>query len=388
MPSLLSAQHLPLLAGDLAGTGGGAESGCFIRRAAVHGQRVRLLTATNRNKQEPQEAGMKLEPIITAKQGNISVVIPCYNEMAVLPELFRRVTLAAETWPCNWEVVCVDDGSNDATWPMLVEQQRKDPRWRGLSFARNFGHQMAVSAGIYHAKGEAVIVIDADLQDPPEELIRFIQKWKEGYQVVYAVRKKRKEGPLKRICYWLFYRLMSRIASIEIPQDSGDFCLMDRRVVEVLRQMPERNRFVRGLRVWAGFRQVGLSYERHARAAGEVKYTLRKLIRLAYDGVFNFSTVPLTLVSQLGFFITGLSLLGIIWYLANKIFSNFFERIGFPPVQGFTTIVISVLFLGGIQLLCLGVIGEYIGRIYEEVKRRPAWVIKDSVGLDPQTPQS
>lgn len=331
---------------------------------------------------------LKLETNLAAKQVKISVVIPCYNETAVLPELFSRVTQAAESWPYPWEIICVDDGSKDATWPLLLAQQQKDPRWRGLSLARNFGHQTAVSAGIYHATGDAVMVIDADLQDPPEELIRFIQKWQEGNEVVYAVREKRKEGPIKKICYWLFYRLMTRIASLEIPQDSGDFCLMDRRVVDVLRQMPERNRYVRGLRAWVGFRQVGLAYERHARAAGEAKYTFRNLLRLARDGIFNFSTVPLTLVSQLGLFITGLSLLGIVWVLATKIFSDFFEHFGFPQVQGFTTIVISVLFLGGIQMLSIGIIGEYIGRIYEEVKRRPAWVIKDSAGLNPQTPQS
>lgn len=331
---------------------------------------------------------LKFATNLAAKQVKISVVIPCYNETAVLPELFSRVTGAAESWPHDWEIICVDDGSKDATWPLLIEQQQKDPRWRGLSLARNFGHQTAVSAGIYHATGDAVMVIDADLQDPPEELIRFIQKWREGYEVVYAVREKRKEGPIKKICYWLFYRLMTRIASLEIPEDSGDFCLMDRRVVDVLRQMPERNRYVRGLRAWVGFRQVGLAYERQARAAGEAKYRFRNLLRLARDGIFNFSTVPLTLVSQLGLFITGLSLLGIVWILATKIFSDFFGRFGFPQVQGFTTIVISVLFLGGIQMLSIGVIGEYIGRIYEEVKRRPAWVIKDSAGLDPQTPQS
>lgn len=331
---------------------------------------------------------MKLETNVAAMRRKISVVIPCYDETAILPELFRRLTAAAEAWPHDWEIVCVDDGSKDATWPMLVEQNRKDPRWRGLSLARNFGHQTAVSAGIYHATGEAVMVIDADLQDPPEELIRFIEKWREGYEVVYAVRENRKEGLLKKMCYWIFYRLMTRIVSIEIPQDSGDFCLMDRCVVEVLRQMPERNRFVRGLRAWAGFRQVGLAYERQARAAGEAKYTFRKLLLLAQDGIFNFSTVPLSLVSQLGFFITGLSLLGIVWFLATKLFTGFFERIGFPQVQGFTTIVISVLFLGGIQLLSIGVIGQYIVRIYEEVKRRPQWVIKNSAGLDPQTPKS
>jgi dolichol-phosphate mannosyltransferase len=176
------------------------------------------------------------------------------------------------------------------------------------------------------------------------------------------------------------------MASLDIPRDSGDFCIMDRRVVDVLREMPERNRYVRGLRAWVGFSQIGLAYERQARSAGEVKYTFRKLLQLARDGIFNFSTVPLTFVSQLGVCITGLSLVGILWILATKIFSAFFAGLGFPQVQGFTTIVISVLFLGGIQMLSIGVIGEYVGRIYEEVKRRPAWVIKDSAGLEPKVP--
>lgn len=317
----------------------------------------------------------------------VSVVIPCYNEQEVLPELFRRLTAAAAAWGCDWEVVCVDDGSRDKTWTMLVAQQAQDARWRALSFARNFGHQTAVSAGIYHASGDAVIVMDADLQDPPEELIRFIATWRSGYDVVYAVRAKRKEGWLKRSCYWFFYRLMSRVVSFEVPHDSGDFCLMDRKVVDILKMMPERNRFVRGLRAWSGFRQTGLTYERHARAAGEAKYTLRKLIKLARDGIFSFSTVPLTLVAHIGMWISGLSLLGILWVLLTKIFSGFFEKHGFPPVQGFATIVISVLFLGGLQLLSLGIIGEYIGRIYDEVKRRPPWVIQASAGISPETPE-
>jgi dolichol-phosphate mannosyltransferase len=317
----------------------------------------------------------------------VSVVIPCFNEQEVLPELFRRVTAAAGKWGCDWEAICVDDGSRDQTWPMLVTQQERDARWRALSFARNFGHQTAVSAGLYHAGGDAVIVMDADLQDPPEELIRFIEKWRSGYEVVYAIREKRKEGLLKRICYWAFYRLMSRVVSFEIPQDSGDFCLMDRRVVNVLRSMPERNRFVRGLRAWSGFRQTGLAYERQARAAGEAKYNFRQLMKLARDGIFSFSAVPLTLVAHAGMWISGLSLLGILWVLATKLFSEFFTKLGFPPVQGFTTIVISILFLGGIQLLSLGIIGEYIGRIYEEVKRRPPWVIQATAGIEARSPE-
>lgn len=318
----------------------------------------------------------------------ISIVIPCYNEQEVLPELFRRLTATGDSWNCGeWEVICVDDGSCDETWSMLLAQHQQDPRWRGIALARNFGHQTAVSAGLYHASGDAVIVMDADLQDPPEELSRFIRKWQEGFEVVFAVREKRKEGWLKLSCYWVFYRIMSRIASFEIPLDSGDFCLMDRKVVDVIRQMPERNRFVRGLRAWVGFRQTGLAYERQSRAAGAPKYTFRKLVHLARDGLFNFSTVPLGLVSQAGLWISGLSLVGILWALAAKLFSGFFAKHGLPPVQGFTTIVISVLFLGGIQLLSIGVIGEYVGRIYEEVKRRPHWVIRSSVGVEPKVPE-
>lgn len=316
----------------------------------------------------------------------ISVVIPCYNEQDVLPELFRRVTAAAETWACEWEVICVNDGSGDQTWPLLVAQQQRDPRWRALSFARNFGHQTAVSAGMYHASGDAVIVVDADLQDPPEELARFIEQWRRGYHVVYAVRQRRKEVLAKRACYWLFYRLMRVIVPFEIPVDSGDFCLMDRRVVEVLKMMPERNRFVRGLRAWTGFRQTGVVYERQARAAGEPKYNLRRLFKLARDGIFSFSAVPLSLVAQAGFWISAFSLVGVLWALATKIFSAWFARHGFPPVQGFATLLVSVLFLGGIQLLSLGIIGEYIGRIYDEVKRRPPWVIEAAAGIDPKMP--
>ena len=317
----------------------------------------------------------------------VSVVIPCYNEQEVLPDLFQRLTAAADSWKADWEVICVDDGSRDQTWPMLAAQQAKDPRWRALSFARNFGHQIAVSAGIYHAEGDAVIVIDADLQDPPEELARFLEKWKEGFEVVYAIREKRKEGPVKKVCYWVFYRLMSRVVPFELPEDSGDFCLMDRKVVEVLKAMPERNRFVRGLRAWSGFRQTGLRYERQARAAGEAKYNFRRLFKLARDGIFSFSTVPLTLVAQAGMWISLVSFAGILWVLATKIFSDFFSRHGFPPVQGFTTIVILILFLGGIQMMSLGIIGEYIGRIYDEVKCRPHWVIRGSAGIVPKTPE-
>jgi glycosyltransferase involved in cell wall biosynthesis len=315
----------------------------------------------------------------------ISIVIPCYNEEEVLPELFHRLTQAAGVWGMEWEVVCVDDGSRDKTWPMLMAQHQADPRWRAVSLARNFGHQTAVSAGIHYTNGDAVIVMDADLQDPPEELSRFIAAWRQGNEVVYAVREKRKEGAVKRLAYWLFYRLLSRIVAFQMPEDSGDFCLMDRKVVRVLKAMPERNRFVRGLRAWAGFRQIGLAYERRARAAGVPKYGFRKLFKLAFDGICSFSTAPLRLVFHVGLLVSLLSLLGILFTLSQKLFPAFFERHGFPQVQGFTTIVVCVLFLGGIQLISLGIIGEYVGRIFDEVKQRPPWVVRENAGVAEST---
>jgi dolichol-phosphate mannosyltransferase len=235
------------------------------------------------------------------------------------------------------------------------------------------------------SRGDVIAVLDADLQDPPEKLGLFLEKWLEGYDVVYAIRQKRKENLLKRACYWVFYRLMSQMVTFELPLDSGDFCIMDRRVVEVLNAMPERTRFVRGLRAWAGFKQTGVFYERAARAAGEPKYTMRKLFKLAWDGLFSFSTVPLRFMSYVGFWISFLALGGMLFTLLQRIFAHQFERFGLQPVPGFATVVISILFLGGIQLLCLGILGEYIGRIYEEVKQRPRWVIKETIGVTPPT---
>jgi dolichol-phosphate mannosyltransferase len=316
----------------------------------------------------------------------ISVVIPCYNEQDVLSELFRRMTDAAESWGLNWEIICVDDGSSDKTWDLLSDQHAKDPRWSVISFSRNFGHQTAVSAGIFHATGDAVIVIDADLQDPPEEIHRFIDKWQEGYDIVYAIRKRRKEGIFKKISYWIFYRILSKMIDFELPLDSGDFCIMDRRIVDILNSMPERNRFVRGLRAWSGFKQIGLVYERQGRAAGLSKYDFKKLRRLALDGIVSFSTVPLSVVAHIGLWITVLSSLGIILHVSQFIFEDFFTSIGWGPVPGVPTIVISVLFLGGVQLTVLGVLGQYLGRIYDEVKQRPRWIIKQSLGLPPQSP--
>ena len=318
----------------------------------------------------------------------ISVIVPCYNEEAVLPQLFHRLDAAAKGWGMDYEVLCVDDGSSDRTWELLTRQHQANGRWKCLAFARNFGHQVAISAGLFNCTGDAAIIVDADLQDPPEELARLIEKWREGYEVVYGVRQKRKEGAVKRLCYWAFYRLMAKLVQFELPLDSGDFCLLDRRAVVTLNAMPERNRFVRGMRAWAGFRQVGLPYERQARAGGDPKYSVRKLFRLAWDGIFSFSSAPLRFVSYLGMTISGVSLLGILFTLCQRVFKGWFARIGLAPVPGFATIVISILFLGGVQLLCLGIVGEYVGRIYDEVKRRPLWTIRESQGLTPRDTQN
>lgn len=308
---------------------------------------------------------------------SVCVVIPCYNEAAVLPQLFERLTNAATNWGVEWNVLCVEDGSKDGTWEILQKQSERDPRWQAMRFSRNFGHQPAVSAGIEHARGDAVIVMDADLQDPPEVVGEFIQKWQEGFDVVYAVRTKRKEGFFKKIGYWTFYRLMSKLVDFKMPLDTGDFCLMDRKVVDTLKKMPERSRFVRGLRAWTGFRQTGLSYERAARAAGETKYNFRRLMKLATNGIFSFSTIPLKVVTSLGFWISLLAFAGIIFTLLQKIFKEPFADWGLVPVPGYATIVMSVLFIGGVQLVCLGVIGEYIGRIYDEVKGRPTYIVAE-----------
>ncbi|MEJ0088411.1 MAG: glycosyltransferase family 2 protein [Limisphaerales bacterium] len=316
----------------------------------------------------------------------ISVIVPCFNEEAVLPHLFERLGSVAAAWKTEYEIICVDDGSRDRTWEILKAQNQKDARWRSLAFARNFGHQVAVSAGLFYATGDAVVIIDADLQDPPEEISRLIDKWREGFQVVYAVRIKRDDAWLKQFLAWGFYRLLSKAVPFNVPADAGDFCLLDRRVVEVLNALPERNRYLRGLRAWSGFRQTGIEFERHARAAGAPQYTFKKSFRLAMDGVFSFSTVPLRLATYLGLIVSLAAFLGALFTLCEKLFAEQFAKFGFAPgPHGIPTLVISTLFLGGVQLICLGILGEYLGRIYDEVKGRPHWIIQDQAGLDVKT---
>ena len=313
---------------------------------------------------------------------SLSVIVPCFNEEESLPALFERVEKVAKDWPEDYEVICVDDGSGDQTVDLLREQHGRDTRWKLVVLSRNFGHQAAVSAGLEAASGEVVAIIDADLQDPPELIKDLIETWREGYEVVYAVRKKRKEGPIKKAAYFCFYRLMKSMTEIEdFPLDSGDFSLLDRKVVDTLVAFPEKNRFLRGLRAWSGFRQTGLEYERSARFAGEPKYTLKKLLKLASDGLFSFSGVPLRLASYVGLLVSFFSGLGALVFVVQKVYPEPFLAMGLPIVPGFAATIVTVLFLGGVQLLFLGVIGEYLNRIYTEVKARPEFLVAERVGL-------
>ncbi len=299
----------------------------------------------------------------------LSVVIPVCEEEQNLPLLYERLTKTLREAEPDYEIVFVDDGSRDRSVAILRDLAAQDSRVTLVELSRNFGHQIAISAGLDYARGDGVIIMDADLQDPPEVLPHFIAKWREGHDVVYAIREQRKEGRLKRSLYAMFYRMLQRIANIEIPLDAGDFCIMDRRVVEILNGMPERNRFVRGIRSWVGLDQVGLAYERHARYAGREKYSYRRLVYLALDGLISFSFVPLRMITILGFVVSAISILLAIGYTIQKL------TFGLTP-PGFATTVVAIFFLAGIQLITIGVIGEYVGRIFEEVKRRPLYVVR------------
>lgn len=299
----------------------------------------------------------------------LSVVIPVFNEEDNLRELYSRLSAVLPAAGGSYEIIFVDDGSHDASLPLLRSFANADPRVRAVELARNFGHQIAISAGLDHARGDGVIVMDADLQDPPEVLPEFIGKWREGHDVVYAIREGRKENMLKRAAYAAFYRILQRVANIEIPLDAGDFCIMDRRVVDLLVGMPERNRFVRGIRSWVGLDQVGLAYERHARHAGRPKFTFTRLMYLALDGLVSFSYVPLRVITMLGLAVSLMSIVLALFYAIKKL------TVGLNP-PGFATLVVAIFFLAGMQLITIGVIGEYVGRIFEEVKRRPLYIVR------------
>jgi dolichol-phosphate mannosyltransferase len=313
-------------------------------------------------------------PAAQPESVTLSVVIPVYNEEHTLEMLVQRLTNTLESLAEPWEVIFVNDGSVDRSAELLRRFHRDDHRFKSVALSRNFGHQVAISCGLDFASGKAVVVMDGDLQDPPEILPDLIKRWREGWDVVYAVRQKRKENIFKRSAYKVFYWLLKRVSYLDIPLDSGDFSLIDRRVVDLLKRMPERNRFVRGLRTWVGLRQTGFEYVRAARYAGESKYSLTKLIRLAFDGLVSYSYVPLRMVSNLGLLVSLTALAYMTYLLAVRL-------LGDRTIQGWTSTVVIVLFLGGIQLMALGIIGEYIGRIFEEVKQRPLYVVAELLGL-------
>ncbi len=307
----------------------------------------------------------------------LSVVVPCYNEEEVLHTTHRRlVEVLARLEDLDFEVVYVDDGSRDQTPAILRQLQEEDDRVRVLCFSRNFGHQLAVTAGVDHASGDAVVLIDADLQDPPEVILDMVARWRDGYHVAYGVRTDRPgESAFKLWTAKAFYRLINRMSDTAIPLDTGDFRLMDRRVVKALQSMPERDRFVRGMVSWVGFRQIAVPYQRAPRLAGESKYPLYKMLRFALDGIASFSIAPLKLATWMGFAVSVLALLGIAYALFLRLFTSIW-------ITGWTAIFISVLFMGGIQLISLGIIGEYIGRIYGEVKRRPLYLVNERLGFE------
>lgn len=305
---------------------------------------------------------------------DLSVVLPVYNEAENIPVLYDRLIGVLESENLDFEVLFIDDGSNDESAQTLSDLEESDDRVHVIGLARNFGHQVAITAGLDFARGKAVAVMDADLQDPPEAVPDFLRKWREGYDVVYAVRERRKEGWLKRTSYAAFYRLLRHVSNIDIPLDAGDFCVMDRRVVDLLKSMPERNRFVRGIRSWVGLRQTGVPFERHARHAGTSKYTVKRLILLALDGLISFSYVPLRIIALLGLSVSLVSLLLAIFFFVKKLFYGLS-----PP--GYASIIVSIFFLAGIQLVTLGVIGEYVGRIFEEAKKRPLYILRRVPGL-------
>jgi polyisoprenyl-phosphate glycosyltransferase len=313
----------------------------------------------------------------------LSVVVPCFNEEAVIRETYKRLLAVLHTLPAMAaELVFVDDGSRDATLSLLQEIQAGDERVRVVSFSRNFGHQFAVTAGLEHAVGDAVVLIDADLQDPPEVIRDMVEHWRHGADVAYGVRVEREgETPWKLWTAKAFYRTINRMSDIPIPLDTGDFRLMDRAVVDALLAMPERDRFVRGMVAWVGFRQQPVPYNRAARFAGTTKYPLGKMIRFATDGILSFSLVPLRLASWIGFGSAALAVVGILYALITRLLTNIW-------VPGWTLLFIALMFIGGVQLVFLGVIGEYLGRVYGEVKRRPLYVVKERRGFADGPPTS
>jgi dolichol-phosphate mannosyltransferase len=339
-----------------------------VRRAGAPATDV-----VDRHRAAAAPAGTPAPAADVAPSPELSLVLPVHNEAANLPELHRRITTALDG-TIDYEVVFVDDGSRDDSAAIIAGLAEGDPRLRLVRLSRNFGHQAALAAGLDHARGAAVVLMDSDLQDPPELVVEMLRAWREGADVVYAVRRQRKEHALKRACYHLFYRLIRALSPVELPADSGDFSLLDRRVVDALVGLPEQKTYLRGLRSWVGFVQVPIVYERSARFAGRPTYGFRALRKLAMDGIVSSSSRPLRAASYIGFTVLAMA----VAYL-SLIIGWFFVR-GTAP-NGWTSLVGVVLFLGGVQLFLLGVLGEYVARIYDEVKRRPQYVVASKTGF-------
>lgn len=309
-----------------------------------------------------------------------SAVIPIFNEEANLPELLTRLTRSLEAVTGDFEAILVDDGSNDRSATLVAEAHAQDPRIKLVRLSRNFGHQVAVTAGLSLARGTHVAVLDGDLQDPPELLGPMRDKALTGFDVVYAVRQKRKEGVVKRFCYWAFYRILAFLSDIPIPLDSGDFCVMSRRAVDTLNALPERHRFVRGLRSWIGYPQIDFPYERDARFDGEPKFTAMRLVKMAFEGIFTMSERPLRIATLSGIVVFVLALAASLRILVWRLTTN-------EPLVGYASTTIAIMFLAGLQLLTIGILGEYVARIHNEVKGRPVFVVKELVGFGAETPK-
>ena len=306
----------------------------------------------------------------------LSVIVPVYNEEMVIMEMHSRLTNVLDSYGIDYEIVFVNDGSQDGTLGIVKQLCNQDKRIKLISFSRNFGHQIAITAGMDKASGQAVVIIDADLQDPPELIIKMLEKWKEGYHVVYATRKKREgESLFKSFTASLFYRMLKRLTPVDIPVDTGDFRLMDRKVVEQLKKMRERARFVRGMVSWVGFRQSKVEYIRQKRFAGETKYPIKKMLKFAVDGILSFSQVPLKISSVFGFISSGFSFFLIIY--------GFVIKYLFPQksIPGWASLFVAILFIGGVQLMCLGILGEYLGRIYAEIQKRPLYICDEEINF-------
>lgn len=308
----------------------------------------------------------------------ISYIFPVYNEEGNIRKLqevlLKEIEKKSDKY--DFEIICINDGSSDSSLDKLIEIQKKDKRFKIINFSRNFGHQMAITAGLDFARGDAVIIMDADLQDPPSVSLELIEKWEEGYEVVYAQRRTRQDKKFKKFTAFLFYRTLDKLADIRIPKDTGDFRLMDRKVVEALKKFREKNRFMRGIVAYVGFKQTGVLFDRQERFSGKTHYPLKKMIKLALDGITSFSTVPLRLMTQTGILISILSLMGIIFALFVRIF------IPEATIPGTTFAIIATLFIGGVQIFMMGILGTYIGRIYSEVQGRPLYIVSSVYAED------